>query len=182
MNRPLSVCGSKRPNNLSPHWVVSGWLEDLRTGPCDGLHKVVGDLPLVLKQVFNLCTVCITCKWERESSALEAGRHQNEKTERCSVLTCMTSIQVCSVAIVFAPTPHNIVQEVRLRHIHWGIYLHLPKDTITSKLIWYHNGRSFIPAAYFITVGSISWEKLRIYPLFVLATVPPYLLLARLVI
>lgn len=50
---------------LSSLWAP---LEGLRTGPWNGLHKVVGDLPLVLKQVFNLCTVCIACKGKKEHS------------------------------------------------------------------------------------------------------------------
>ena len=51
------------PMDLSPPWVVSRphWKASVLS-PGDGLHKVVGDLPLVLKQVFNLRTVCITCE------------------------------------------------------------------------------------------------------------------------
>lgn len=59
------IVGPKVPRAWShqPHPTLSSlWAapEGLHTGPWDGLHKVVGDLPLVLKQVFNFCTVCIT--------------------------------------------------------------------------------------------------------------------------
>lgn len=81
--------GGHRPQpTLSSLWAP---LEGLRAGSRDGLHKVVGDLPLVLKQVLNLCTVCITC---------------------------MTSIHISSVAIIFAPASHDVVHKVRLSHVH----------------------------------------------------------------
>lgn len=67
---------------LSSLWAP---LEGLCTGPWYRLHKVVGDLPLVFKQVFGLCAVCITC---------------------------VTSVHVRSVAVVFTATSHDIVHEV----------------------------------------------------------------------
>lgn len=38
------------------------------SGPCGGLHEVVGDLPLVLKQVFCLSAVRITCDSGKNTS------------------------------------------------------------------------------------------------------------------
>lgn len=136
----LSYCRSRGPKDPEPPtsaWVVSSlsslWAppEGLHTVPLDGLHKVVGDLPLVLKQVFDLGTVCITWKWGEKQHHSQCQRKADIKMRRergCPVLTCMTSVHVCSVAVVLAPASHDIVHKVRLCHIHWGIYFHLPKD------------------------------------------------------
>lgn len=39
----------------------------------------------------------------------------------------MTAVHVRSVPVVFAPTSHDVVHEVRLCHIHCGIDFNLPK-------------------------------------------------------
>lgn len=134
----LSCCRSRRHGTsnltltLSSLWVP---LAGLRTGPCHRLHKVVGDLPLVLEQVFHLCTVCITWTGKREHRQCQRrGEIQMKKERLHSVLTCMAWVHVYSVAIILAPTPHHIVHKVWFSHIHWGVYFHLPKDKITLRL------------------------------------------------
>lgn len=125
--------GHRPQPTLSSLWAP---LEGLRTGPWDGLHKVVGDLPLVLKQVFNLCTVCVTYKEKKEHQWQKRGEIKMlwDKGKGLSVLTCMTSIHVSSVAIIFAPTSHDVVHKVRLSHVHGGVDFHLKYDTITHAV------------------------------------------------
>lgn len=53
-----------------------------------------------------------------------------------SVLTCVTAVHVRSVAIVFAPTSHDIVHKVRLRHVHRGVDFHLQNNTVMGDLIY----------------------------------------------
>lgn len=54
------VPGSPSPLSLSSLWGLAA-RPAVGPGPGGGLHKVVGDLPLVLKQVFCLSAVRITC-------------------------------------------------------------------------------------------------------------------------
>ncbi len=86
--------GHRPQPTLSSLWAP---LEGLCTGPEDGLHKVVGDLPLVLKQVFNLCTVCVTYMGEKNISV---GRGEKlrwcEKTEK-SVCPHLHDIHTCKL-------------------------------------------------------------------------------------
>lgn len=63
--------GHRPQSTLSSLWAP---LEGLRTEPWDELHKVVGDLPLVLKQVFSLCTVCVTCSREEKKKKTISDR------------------------------------------------------------------------------------------------------------
>lgn len=71
--------GHRPQPHLSSLWAP---LEGLKSGPWDGLHKVVGDLPLVLKQIFNLCTVCIACRKKEHSYQWQSRGEMKMNWER----------------------------------------------------------------------------------------------------
>ncbi len=70
--------GHRPQPTLSSLWAP---LEGLRSGPWDGLNKVVGDLSLVLEKVFDLCTVCITCNGKKSINISYRGENFRQSEE-----------------------------------------------------------------------------------------------------
>lgn len=73
----------------------------------------------------------------------------------------MTAVHVCSIPIVFAPTSHYIVHEVRLCHIHCRIDFNLQKkETITARPLvfqhWFEDESP--PATFLLTKRLLEWK------------------------
>lgn len=88
-------------------------------GPRPHSQEVVGDLTLVVEQVFRLGAVSVA--W---------GKKKHKKTEAVSVVemgaasicvsssrTCVASVHVDSRPVVLAPTAHHVVLEIGLGHV-----------------------------------------------------------------
>lgn len=77
------------PLSLSSLWGLAA-RPAVGPGPGGGLHKVVGDLPLVLKQVFCLGAVRITCDSGKseESGDINATRRKALSPHLRGIRTC----------------------------------------------------------------------------------------------
>lgn len=127
-----SAWGHQPQITLRSLWTL---LKGLPSGSEDVLHKIVGDLPLVLKQIFNLCTVCIT--WRRGEKNVSKVTELEKRWLGLSFLTWMTSMHENSVAVIFTPTSHDIIQKVRLSHVHRGVNFHLQNKNRRWQWAWF---------------------------------------------